>query len=501
MKKRILVRKIGLCVAAATALLWSCEDATDIIQDGELNPGAIYETVDDMRLALNGVYAVYNDQNEIRFTAPFTDEISRGVDNGGQGRDTYAYVLDPTSGFGNSFWASNYNTANEATRLIEGSELVERTDANGAEYDQILGQAFALRSIAHFNLIKFFGIDINDPSSTGVPNLDFIPVPNGSYPRLTVGDNITLIESDLSQAQDLLDGADLGVTFIDDQVLTAYEARLAVYLEDYTRAETAADAVISQVALANQSQYDALHNDIYEDDVEVIWTYDNTQSAGQGGSIGNLYNNVSSDIGGAPILEMSRNVFDKYEDDDIRKNIFVDPTSIISPDFQSESDPFNSDILVVNKYPGSNGFLLVNDIKLYRVSEMYLIKAEARINAGDLNGAAEAIAAVTRARRGDNTLPADSYGSPTQAWDAVLEARQLELWGEGHRYLDIKRLRDKSSITDLGRIDLECSFFNVGSNNCNLEVDNYRFDTLPIPIAELNGNDAIDQGDQNPGYN
>lgn len=494
------INKFLTFVGLTAVLFWSCEDATDIIQDGELNPQAIYETVEDMQLSLTGVYANYNAQNEIRFTTPFTDEVSRGADNGGQQRDLYVNILNPTSGSASSIWASNYNVANEASRLIEGSLLVERTMDNGEEYDQILAQAHTLRALAHFNLIKFFAIDLTDDSSVGVPNLDFIPEPTGSYPRNTTGENLTLIEEDLNMASSLIGNTDLGVTLIDADVITAIRARIALYTEDYTTAENLADLLIANYSLANTAQYGDFHEDIYSNGVEVIWTYDYTQSAGQGGSIGNLYNNVESSISGAPILEMGRNVFNLFENNDVRRSQFVDSSSLIDPNYDTAADPFNSDVLVVNKYPGSGGFLLVNDIKLFRVSEMYFIKAEARIDAGDLTGAADALVEVKRARFGDNTLAADTYADATAAWAGVLEARQLELWGEGHRYLDLKRLSDKAGVTELQRDLVDCGLFNVGATACNLSTSDFRFQTLPIPIAELNGNRGINQDNQNPGY-
>ena len=509
------INKFLTFAGVSLALLISCDDATDIIQDGELNPGAIYETVDDMQLSLNGVYDLYSAQNEIRFTTPFTDEAARGSNNGGQQRGLYVNILDPTSGSAFSIWSSNYNVANEATRLIAGAELVERTMDNGEEYDQILGQAYALRGLAHFNLIKFFAVDLLNSGSAGVPNLDFIPVPGGSYPRDTTGDNLALIQSDLGQASTLLGGTNFTQFFIGADVVDAIRARIALYTEDYATAESLADRLIAKYSLANTQQYLDLHDDIYTDDVEVIWTYDFTVTTTQGNSIGNLFNNVSSGIGGAPILEMSRNVFNKLGENDVRRTQFVDASSLIDPNYETSPDPLLTDVIVVNKYPGSGGTLLINDIKLFRVSEMYFIKAEARIAAGDLAGAELAIEQVLDARIDDinnNMTPMDpsddfdefvadeDYSNATQAWAGVLEARQLELYAEGHRYLDLKRIAGKAGVTALQRDLTDCSLFNVGSSTCNLSTGDFKFQTFPIPIAEINGNTGISAADQNPGY-
>jgi hypothetical protein len=125
-----------------------------------------------------------------------------------------------------------------------------------------------------------------------------------------------------------------------------------------------------------------------------------------------------------------------------------------------------------------------------RVSEMYLIKAEAQVNANNLDGAAATLKVLRDARLGTSTS-LDSYISQTQAYDAVLKERRLELAFEGHRYLDIKRFKDRLN-TGINRDDLDC----VSGGNCVMLPSDHRL-TLPIPQVELNANPSIVQ---NPGY-
>src|SRR5690606_17679253 len=86
-------------------------------------------------------------------------------------------------------------------------------------------------------------------------------------------------------------------------------------------------------------------------------------------------------------------------DGDIRYATIVTPTSIIRPDYATVTDYRNTDKLVFRKYPGTTSTgLLVNDIKVSRLSEMYLIKAEAQVAAGLLNNAATTIKQLRDAR-------------------------------------------------------------------------------------------------------
>ena len=70
----------------------SREDATDIIQEGELSEEAAYRTVDDLQSGLNGVYAQYGPDfggnglgDVILFNDLFTDNFKRGFQSNGQG--------------------------------------------------------------------------------------------------------------------------------------------------------------------------------------------------------------------------------------------------------------------------------------------------------------------------------------------------------------------------------------------------------------------------------
>jgi len=68
----------------------------------------------------------------------------------------------------------------------------------------------------------------------------------------------------------------------------------------------------------------------------------------------------------------------------------------------------------------------MNDLKVFRSSEMLFILAEARADAGDLAGAAALIKQLRDARFGsDQALPV--YASQADAFGAILDERRIEL--------------------------------------------------------------------------
>lgn len=177
---------------------------------------------------------------------------------------------------------------------------------------------------------------------------------------------------------------------------------------------------------------------------------------------------------------------------DIRYSVNFHPTSIIDFNYSTSADPRSTDRITFRKYPGTatNG-LLVNDIKICRISEMYLIKAEALVATGDLSGAAAAVKTVRDAR--SNRVSVLSYADATAAYKDILKERRIEFMAEGFRFLDLKRL---GGIANEGilRDPVDCAV----NGACSLQVTDYRF-ALPIPTVESNPNGAI-LSTQNPGY-
>jgi hypothetical protein len=223
-------------------------------------------------------------------------------------------------------------------------------------------------------------------------------------------------------------------------------------------------------------------------------TYDGqgaTGSPAAGGWAGARFAFVDATLSGSPYFEMGRSLFNLMDPTDIRYDVNVAPTSLIDPDYEINQNPA-TDILVIQKYPGSEGQPLMNDLKIFRSSEMYLIRAEAAVAGGSLDDAAELIKDIRDARFGtDTALP--SYGSATEAYAAILDERRVELAFEGHRYLDLKRLGSRASQGVL-KDAIDCAF----NGACTLSAADYRF-TMPLPIVEFNANPGLRE-QQNPGY-
>ncbi len=485
--------------------LVACNDAIDIDQPGRLDADAAFESLDDLQAGLFGVYDDFDTTPEIAFSSIFTDELSIGFDNGGQGLADYGFVLNAGSTAPANFWTRNYVAINSANRLIEASELIEPADAGEqATYDQILGEAYALRAYAHLELMSYYVTDYTDDSVFGIPYLDRVPTIDESLLRDSAGDVWGEILGDLDLANGLLNDDTSDPTRINKDFITAMKARIAAYRGDYTAAASFSQQMLNKYPLANRAQYEGVFLDT--DNTEIIFklertnndTYDGqgaTGSPNAGGWAGARFAFVDATLTGSPYFEMGRSLFNLLDPADIRYDVNVAPTSLIDPDYVTNNDPA-LDILVIQKYPGSEGQPLMNDLKIFRASEMLLIRAEAYADAGTFNGATNSAAALLKqlrdARFGTDT-PLPVFGNQQEAFGAILDERRIELAFEGHRYKDLKRLGTRAS-RGVSKDAIDCAF----NGACTLSADDFRF-TLPLPIVEFNANPGLRE-QQNPGY-
>ncbi len=489
------IKFILLGLFGISMLFYSCNDAINITQPGLLDAENAFQNVNDLNQGLLAVYGFLDNTREIRINAYCTDEISIGFDNGGQGLDEYQLVINPSMGAVESIWINKYYALRNVNNLIHAAEeVVSPEEGEEAEYNNILGQAYAIRAYLHFELLTYFSTDLTDDSALGIPIADHTLATSEQVPRSTNAEVYDFINSDLTKANNLI-ADDNGVTFIGKDFIKAMHARINVYRGKYDEAEPYCDDLLASYSLANTTEF----YDIFQDlsNAEIIFKLErntgdryNGQGTSGGGWAGSLFAFVNSTLSGSPFMEMSRSLFNQLDPNDVRYTTYVDPSSIIDPNYQNSDDPSESDKLVIRKYPGSDGQPLMNDLKIFRIAEILLLKAECRAHAGDYNGVASLLDQLQDARMGSD-VAAPSISSETEAYKAILDARRIELAFEGFRWVDIKRLGIKAGAS-IDRDPVDCNPYGV----CGMPADDHRF-TLPIPLQEMDQNSAMVQ---NPGY-
>ncbi len=529
-----------LLLLIVSAFYLSCEDAYKIEQDGEYQEDVTFLKLSDMESYLSTVYASTSVNSELVFTSLFTDEVGISTANAGQNIDLYKFFLNNNDGYASAIWITHYSAINNANRLLRGAARIVPSSDEVARYNSILAEARALRAFAHFQLLSYYSEDLKNDSSLGIMIVDRVPLISEDLqlPRSTTGEVYAFIEADLQFAEEFL-GTGQSYYYFSKNALAALRAKMYAYRGNYPLAETYADQLIYSSGLTltpagffvnNTTFYNPVtttspYKKMWSDNLqgEIIWGL--SRLPGEGGPAGTWFTNNTS-RSGSPFHDMGRNLFNLLADQnqdgvvsnpltvtnptdhDIRAKAFIDPSSTISPAPATVQNYINVDVLAIDKYPGKAGDAgaLTNDLKVFRLSEMYLIKAEARIAAGDLQGAATLLKTIRDVRTYETRnsagvvlqpavpAPLPEYANATEAWADVLLERRKELAFEGHRYIDLKRLGDLAGGKSIDRYFRDCTENNAPI--CTLPLSDYRF-RLPVPIDELIGNANIQQ---NPGY-
>ena len=137
----------------------------------------------------------------------------------------------------------------------------------------------------------------------------------------------------------------------------------------------------------------------------------------------------------------------------------------------------------------ANKFLLANenakcgDVPWMRLPEMMLIMAEGYARAGKYSEAANALYPLAHHRDPEYKL---STKTGDELIDEVMFQRRIELWGEGFRFLDLKRLdmpldRGPKPRTELGYSDAPWNSNKKMPTNVDPEASNYNmYDGHPM---------------------
>lgn len=470
-----------LYIIVAILFLQSCEDNLDIPPNDSLIAITAFKNVNDLQNALNTAYYSYSyeysesidtrkpiDEPTLVINSVFTDNTKVGKDSGGQKVPFHSLIMDPTTQFVEELWNTRYFMINITTRIIKAVEsgAVEFEESDKAKVDDIVGQAYALRAWAHFQLFQYFTPDYLDASGLSVPAVDKV-VSVENLPRNTVSEVLSQIDKDLTSSSSLIDDSRNDVKFIGNDFITALRANIALFKGDYNVALSEANKLIAKYPLVEKSKYRDVFLD--KDNTEVIFKIARTQADPFPGNIWHF-------TGGSAFIEMSNSLYNLLDQNDARYEVLLNV---------SESDPGNNEHKI-NKYEGASQQFL-SDIKIFRVSEMYLIKSEVEIRNNQLADAKSTLQQLRDARFGTSTSLA-TFTDKDSGLDFLLNERRIELAFEAHRYLDLKRFGK-----GLNRDSADCDKL---ENACTMANTDARF-TLPIPQKEMIANDLMVQ---NPGY-
>lgn len=516
------MKKIFGILIVSLALFVSCtNDLLTPYTPGSLTETVAIKTSGDISRLVNSSMNIMTNRAEYVFTSVFTDEAGPGSQNGGQGiTEDYIFLMNVDNASAAAIWQSNYFALARINRAIAGTDIVVATSpADQQLINRSKAEALVLRALAHIKILSYFSPNPKDDAALAGVLANRVILSTEKPLRVTNGVFYKQIQDDLNDAIAIFNSntapayPGISKTYYPGKVFAqALKARAYALKGDYPNAEIWADAVIntSGITLANtQALYSAVfHTHSEPVNTEVIFRFRRTaQQNAQGTNLNNGWVSVANRVNGSPFYEVSRALYNKLAVDpsDYRLNTTVYLTgtssSVINPAYMTATDVRNTDIIILQKHGGQGAATATNafnpDFMVCRLSEMYFIKAEARVAASDLPGAGLALRSILNARFPTPQL-APVFASPQAAWKGILDERRKELSFEGFRFIDLKRIGTLAGAS-LDRDPSEyasASWSFPAANPANLPLTSFKF-ALPIPQVEVTGNAGIQQ---NTGY-
>jgi len=401
------------------------------------------KTEDDMSTALTGLYASLRATDFYGRTYAvkgdlMADKCFLSSANSGRYVSFNLYNFTKTDGYASAVWQNGYNAIKNANFIINAG-LDPATNPN---VSQLLSEAYAIRGLIYFDLVRNFGLPYTtDPTSPGVPIVTKFDV-NAKPARNTVAEVYTQVIADLTKAISLAkfnQGQTMNFTLtaktraLNSSFMTKYAAetllaRVYQHKGDWVNAKAAALDVInnsgfSLVTSANVISYWKGASPLTS---KTETMFEVTSDANNQVSDGTLAVFLVPKPGGGAYGDMLtiKPFYDSYTATDTRKGL-------ISPDVRSGQ--LGTAYYIV-KYPIDN--VNLDDVKIVRFSEAYLILAEAYYNLGDV-----ANANATLNKFAVNRDPNKVYASSgAQVLTDILDERAKEFAFEGYRFWDLTRL-------------------------------------------------------------
>lgn len=371
----------------------------------------------------------------------------------------------------NLFYRIIYNV-NEVINHIDGA-----SSENQNLPKNLKAQALTLRAYSYFQLVQLFQQTYKgNENAPGVPV--YTEASTTGLPRNTVQEVYDQIVNDLQEAVFFFEESNLQQRHISDPTISVARgllARVALVMEDWQTAAEMASAARQGYSILTQAAY----RTGFDNYTQQNWMWGFEVNDEQSTTYASWFSHMDWSIGGycgyglSP-KSFSLQLYNRMENGDVRKAL-VDTISIATGR------------LIPRKFSAGNDKGFAADLVLMRPEEMLLIEAEARVRMNE-DDVARNLLRELWSQRMDNPKPV--YSSGPALLQKILLERRIELWGEGFRGFDLKRLK-------LG-VDRNNSNHNiVVARTMSLPAESEKF-VYQIPQAEIDANPNIGEENQNP---
>lgn len=468
MKKLRYIIGIVLCLAVS-----SCSDFLDNMPSDSLPAEEAITTITDLNNAVNGIgYLMSQDRmtygSDFAIYADLRGEDFYAISNNNHAGPLSRYTITKYELIPSAAYTYYYRAIANVNKVLSVIDNVEYDESEAATFNDYKGQLYAWRAMLHFDLARMFcriptaADDVNAANSGLVLSTE-VYEPGYVGTRSTLKETYDQIFADFATALPLL-SQDKHDGYINYWAALALRSRAYLYNGQYQEALADADAVIASplYRLYTRDNYTAVWGQEYTDEslfeLKITMNYNSQRNSVGYYCDGDQGYGECAFVQTAPLYQYLAS-----HPEDIRSAMIKD---------QSSND-MTTPGLYPSKYPGREGSLYVNNPKIIRLSEVYLIAAEAALQTG---GDAASYINTLRENRIENYADVQSV-----TLDDILFERRIELFAENSMAFDYWRNRKSVDNFYVGVIDY---------NNTQA--------ILPIPQDEID----LSSGslEQNPGY-
>lgn len=460
-----MIKNFKLYILLATVAFFATSCLDKMPEDAIPSDEAI-RTVDDVNLAVVGIYDAFKSSALYSGNLTLLPDLQADFVYGVKGNtNVYGDIwrwkdILATNKSIEDVYAALYNVINRCNFLLDRVDGVRKNTTDDDALDQIdecCGEAYFARALAYSELVKLFckayESDEDAASQLGVILTEHY-LGDEEMKRASLKDSYQFILDDLDRAAELLaldddydpsnDSEALynNATYFNEYTVYALRARVALYMRKWDEAIKYSGKVIDSgyyllSSCTNEvSTGVSYYKYMWTNDLstEAIWKVGFTINS-YGGRLGEIFFNYDYSSF-RPDYVPATWVINSYNANDLRVSTF----------FQTYVTGYSHGLSwpLLIKYFGNKTFydnkiLHVSMPKVLRLSEQYLIRAEAYVQQAqpDYGRAGKDITTLRAARY-------SSYGGSTpisaaNAMDVIEAERVKELYMEGFRLQDLKR--------------------------------------------------------------
>ncbi|WP_437917909.1 RagB/SusD family nutrient uptake outer membrane protein [Sphingobacterium sp. LRF_L2] len=432
------------------ALSSSCSSFLEVDPKSSISGENIINDETSANAALNGVYAGLRDYYSVNYQsiAYLSGDNVQWTGSQSLVQEFINNRVNPENATLSSTWIDIYKTINRTNNVIKALNDYSGDNISSTVKDAVLGQAYAIRALAYFDLVRVWGGVplITEPTEAVGENMGIV--------RSTVTETYALVIADLDRAEELLSATTDRFVFT-KKTVWALKARYYLYQKDWEQARDYAKLLID-----DQANYELLN---------PYYAFFKNNVTGTKESVFELF--YSADEPNSHMTQwqpQTNGGTRQWAPSDELITILTNSTTAGARSELIAKD--NQDRWYGNLYYRTDDS---DPTYIIRIAELYFIRAEAYAELGEYDLAIDDLNKI-RTRALLSTRAYSTSKTDILLW--IENERRLEFAFEAHRWFDLVRTGRAQTVLGI--------------------TESFRL-LLPIPYSQILADPVLTQ---NPGY-